>query len=454
MNRAQLASLVLGLVVVEGCGSSPVVDDAGTPVDDAPVFDDAWAMPDAGPPIPPIDEYPPSFAANAVGPEDARFEGQQRFLWDTWGLEALDQWPPADFMVALQTSEPEVFGDQFSAFGFIPDADDDLPLGLKRGIDDATRIYGTCGLCHTGRLPDGRVWLGYPNRDLQLSRFQIEVNARWVAAGNAPLFDDESLRRLALHGPGRTGAETSSNPDVIPVEYPVSYRLAARTRLNYGGSGRDVRSESYLSIFGSGAGFPNAMEARVPFPQSARFGAFLSFYGSIDPPDAPAGDASMIAAGRGVFAAQRCNECHHVDAIGEDDITTLSMDGMESAPSAEHERGLIATDPGRTDIQGGDEGFEVYFDFIVRNRLMVSATDGYRPSDLHGLWASAPYLHNGSVPTLDDLLRPAAERPTTFLRGEFEVDTTAAGNGNQGHEFGTTLSEDDREALVAYLMSL
>jgi hypothetical protein len=70
------------------------------------------------------------------------------------------------------------------------------------------------------------------------------------------------------------------------------------------------------------------------------------------------------------------------------------------------------------------------------------------------VWATAPFLHNGSVPTLEDLFRPASERPVTFSRGDFVVDTTLPGNSNQGHEFGTAITEAERGALAAYLRSL
>src|SRR3546814_17353322 len=75
---------------------------------------------------------------------------------------------------------------------------------------------------------------------------------------------------------------------------------------------------------------------------------------------------------------------------------------------------------------------------------------------LDGLWLRAPYLHNGSVPTLRDLLKPAAARPKAFWRGDdvydpvnvgfvtnvparegvefFRYDTTVPGNSNAGHE--------------------
>ena len=95
----------------------------------------------------------------------------------------------------------------------------------------------------------------------------------------------------------------------------------------------------------------------------------------------------------------------------------------------------------------------------------------YAARPLYGIWAGAPYLHNGSVPTLYELLLPPPQRPKTFpLAGrEYDpvklgfivdttcdqkdcvVDTTRTGNGNGGHLWGTDLSEPDRMALIEYL---
>jgi hypothetical protein len=103
-------------------------------------------------------------------------------------------------------------------------------------------------------------------------------------------------------------------------------------------------------------------------------------------------------------------------------------------------------------------------------------TFGYANMPLDGVWLRAPYLHNGSVPTLRDLFEPSARRPASFYRGYdvydpikvgfvtsvaeengtkyFKYETKVPGNGNGGHEgkrFGTELSEDEKEALVEYL---
>ncbi|HEU4560840.1 MAG TPA: di-heme-cytochrome C peroxidase [Longimicrobium sp.] len=105
------------------------------------------------------------------------------------------------------------------------------------------------------------------------------------------------------------------------------------------------------------------------------------------------------------------------------------------------------------------------------NDSVWRTTRAWQSRPVSGIWATAPYLHNGSVPTLYDLLRPAAERPDSFIVGNPEYDpvklgyvsavapgratsvfrTNVQGNDNGGHEFGTDMSEDDRWALLEYL---
>jgi hypothetical protein len=106
----------------------------------------------------------------------------------------------------------------------------------------------------------------------------------------------------------------------------------------------------------------------------------------------------------------------------------------------------------------------------------ADAPAAYESRVLDGIWATAPYLHNGSVPNLWELLKPAKDRvqdfkvgsrvfdpenvgymidQSPFENGAFKVDpANANGNGNLGHEYGVELSEDDRWALVEYLKTL
>jgi hypothetical protein len=106
----------------------------------------------------------------------------------------------------------------------------------------------------------------------------------------------------------------------------------------------------------------------------------------------------------------------------------------------------------------------------------------YKARPLNGIWAVAPFLHNGSVPNLYLLLSPQSERPKTFwsgnkrfdpvkvgydsaeMSGASLIDTSTTGNSNAGHEFkngplgngivGSLLSPDDRMTIIEYLKSM
>jgi mono/diheme cytochrome c family protein len=113
----------------------------------------------------------------------------------------------------------------------------------------------------------------------------------------------------------------------------------------------------------------------------------------------------------------------------------------------------------------------------------IRAPMAYRARPLNGIWATAPYLHNASVPNLYALLSPLAERPRVFwlgnrdydpktvgynstdpVEGGFQLDTSRSGNSNKGHEFdtgpigngiiGRRLAPEERLALIEYLKTL
>jgi hypothetical protein len=113
---------------------------------------------------------------------------------------------------------------------------------------------------------------------------------------------------------------------------------------------------------------------------------------------------------------------------------------------------------------------------LAETSAAAPAKGSYESRVLHGIWATAPYLHNGSVPTLAELLKPAADRVKKFKIGpaydivnvglaveqtqfNFELETTDcsdlnSGNSRCGHEFGTNLSADEKKALLEYLKTL
>jgi hypothetical protein len=146
-----------------------------------------------------------------------------------------------------------------------------------------------------------------------------------------------------------------------------------------------------------------------------------------------------------------------------DDVVTVDTppDTLERLPGQDPNfpRGSINTDPKHRLLESDSAAMDgsrisAVVAFLNQYNLKETLTDGYAVLDLRGVWATAPYLHNGSVPTLEALLQPAALRPKTFQTAGATFDTTQPGDSNQGHEFGTTLSDSDKAALLAYLRSL
>ena len=100
----------------------------------------------------------------------------------------------------------------------------------------------------------------------------------------------------------------------------------------------------------------------------------------------------------------------------------------------------------------------------------------YEARVLEGIWAAAPYLHNGSVPTLNELLKPSSKRVSAFKVGpaydtvnvglaaeqtkfDYTLNTTDcndrnSGNSHCGHDFGTQLPDEEKKALLEYLKKL
>jgi hypothetical protein len=99
----------------------------------------------------------------------------------------------------------------------------------------------------------------------------------------------------------------------------------------------------------------------------------------------------------------------------------------------------------------------------------VRSTGKYFAPTLSGVWARSPYLHNGSIRTVDQLLTAPPDRAKTFHRGSkafdekdmgftdegsYVFDTSGSGNSNAGHDYATDLSEADKRDLIEYLKTL
>lgn len=182
-------------------------------------------------------------------------------------------------------------------------------------------------------------------------------------------------------------------------------------------------------------------------------------------------DQAKARAGAAVFA-KSCADCH--GEYGEKPAYPERMVAIDE----------IGTDPVRWKALSAKQrtsyGKSWFTNFGEKG--LIPKPEGYVAPPLDGIWASAPYFHNGSVPTLRMVLFPE-ERPTVWRRIANEYDQAnvglkiqefaeipsdnsdqreireyfnarAFGKSNSGHDFPSALSEQDREALLEYLKSL
>lgn len=178
-------------------------------------------------------------------------------------------------------------------------------------------------------------------------------------------------------------------------------------------------------------------------------------------------DAELAARGETIFG-QQCARCH---APGGDRFGHVEPGaGLGTDPLRYQE--FTAPLQDALNRLGTDQ-------WQLRNFRLQA---GYVNNLLDGIWLRAPYLHNGSVPTLDALLAPPAERPPKFCRGSADYDwdrlgfawqpvivngapacpggylydttTPKSGRGNGGHLYGTDLKPLEKQALLAFLKTL
>jgi hypothetical protein len=144
-------------------------------------------------------------------------------------------------------------------------------------------------------------------------------------------------------------------------------------------------------------------------------------------------------------------------------LRTLQADAAKLLPDGKLNAG---------DVKQMHEMVKANLQGLFKKPATADAGAAYESRSLHGIWATAPYLHNGSVPSLWELLTPAKDRQTNFMVGSRVFDPknvgyatdqspfnasfvtdpqNTNGNGNGGHEYGTTLSENERWAIVEYL---
>ena len=176
-------------------------------------------------------------------------------------------------------------------------------------------------------------------------------------------------------------------------------------------------------------------------------------------------DHELAGKGRQVFQ-QQCNVCHGSGGTRTGQIIPLTEQGL----GTDRHRIEMWTQEAADRYNHFADGYSWGF-----HELRKVVPEGYQAVLLDGVWLRGPYLHNGSVPTLKDLLATPADRPKKFYRGYdvldqqnvgfvsngpdaarlgFEYDTSLPGNSNQGHTYGTDLPEDQKTALIEFLKTL
>ncbi len=217
----------------------------------------------------------------------------------------------------------------------------------------------------------------------------------------------------------------------------------------------------------------------APEAQASRVRDTLAFLDGYRPPPFPGPiDARRAARGADLYA-KHCAECHGTYSAAADGLHLAWFPNRLVPQSAMH------TDPERWRAIT-PELVRALAARPVASKLHPAAAQGYVAPILNGLWASAPYLHNGSVPTLWHLMRPG-ERPRQFLVGGHRLDyrkvgidgapdgagvyryregyrpwstpvlydTTQPGKSNAGHEAEfAPLSDAEKDDLLEFLKQL
>jgi processive rubber oxygenase RoxA-like protein len=266
---------------------------------------------------------------------------------------------------------------------------------------------------------------------------------------------------LPASGPGRNDAFGLLSQSLFgapqpyaPVKFGIVWNLADRRWVHWDGNTESPISRNLLASLGLGAplvGRRGAVDYALVKRQT-------DLSEAIRAPRWPFAVSEAAAVrGRATYQA-RCASCH---------------DGRESDVRL-HAAMDVGTDPTRANLftPALAQRFNAFLGevqvlgYANPTSPGVRSTGKYWSPTLAGVWARAPYLHNGSVRTLADLLTPPAERPNTWQRGSQRYDTTALGytdegpyrfdtrtpgNSNAGHAFGTDLTPAAKRDLLEFL---
>jgi mono/diheme cytochrome c family protein len=429
---------------------------------------------------------------------------------------------------AIPTLFPEVFGDRgWEVFGFLYEPDGkhgkrDLPIGFgRREVKGVDVVWLNCAVCHTSTVTvadngERRIVPGMPSNNLDLyafSSFLLDIAdderlspdhllpAMHEAGADFGWFEEQVWRYVVLPrvregfvqrrarllplleqqaewGPGRVDTfnpykmiqfdkrltDMSQEELVGTSDFPSIFLQAPREgmQLHWDGNNPSLAERNLSAAIGAGV-----TPETVDHGAVERIAAWLQ---DLRPPASPyRPDQQAVERGKSVYLGA-CAACH-----GYNDGDRYVFEGAYLGKVTPIEQ--VGTDRNRLDSYTAElsDDQKTLFAGTPYQFSHFRKTDGYANQPLDGLWLRAPYLHNGSVPTLLDLLVPPAQRPVSFVRGVdvvdtekggfvaptcvpgaaletgFCFDTMLRGNGNGGHTYGTDLSAEQKADLLAYL---
>ncbi|QJW90866.1 hypothetical protein HNV11_16510 [Spirosoma taeanense] len=329
-----------------------------------------------------------------------------------------------------------------------------------------------CVMCHTRVMPDGTVLKGAQGNSPDAQRVAYTYRRYEVpepaaqgfvkALMGAPWLADDPHTQLSRQSklaiadaldampPGTVLREGASI--LFPPQVPNLIGVNERKYMDHGGVNRHrnigdlmryVALNQSVNMIASYDGFVPAGKGfkEVPAPATgiryseAQLYALAKFIYSLEHPANPNKPSALTKRGERIYAEQGCVSCHTPPAFTNNMLTPV--DGFE-VPD-EHRK--------KYDIFDISVGTDPSYALKTRR-----GTGYYKVPSLKGLWYRGPFLHDGSLATLDDLLDPRRLRddyvPTGF-RGAGVTQKAV-----RGHEFGMDLPEADRKALLAYLRTL
>jgi len=295
-------------------------------------------------------------------------------------------------------------------------------------------------------------------------------------------------------GPGRVDAfmtainllqEDTELPMTSPVAYPPLWGTSTLKWLHYDGDTNAALQRNMGQSLGVGGIFvpnkkdPKKIDATGILPENlVKLEGVLTHMSA---PRWPFGDldAALVERGKEVYARLNCGRCHDPDQTGalpELPFGPLAADQDPKTDSArlDNFERLVAGTPAIEFLEQRLGALAATAPPELRDEDPDwRTTRRYAPRALAGVWATAPYLHNNSVPHLWDLF--SSERPASFridyerydtknvgyalaASEGFELQTDQKGNGSQGHAWGTELAPDndheEKRALIEYLKQL